>query len=121
MDKILLLEQQEVRPRAPIPKDAMGVASLENKAPGKGTPEGSVGWGPTHYISFLAEAQCDGVLSQGWAGSSPGQGQLGRCDDTATSTHRPYCSVYSDLLQAPPRRDWGPWRAILWVNGYMII
>lgn len=65
MDKILLLEQQEVRPRASIPKDEMGVASLENKAPGKGTPEGSVGWGPTHYISFLAEAQCDGVPDKG--------------------------------------------------------
>lgn len=34
-DTIPLLEQQEVRPRAPIPKDEMGAASLEKKA-GKG-------------------------------------------------------------------------------------
>lgn len=31
-DTIPLLEQQEVRPRAPIPKDEMGAASLEKKS-----------------------------------------------------------------------------------------
>lgn len=59
------------------------------------------------------------VLSQGWASSSPGQGQLGH---TGTSTHRPYCSVYSDLpAPGPSKKRLGYLEGHSLGHGYMII
>lgn len=44
---------------APIPKDGTGAAS-----PGPDMPDWSIGRGSRHYISFLVEAQYDGILDK---------------------------------------------------------
>lgn len=94
--------------------------------------EGSTGRGPRHYISLLVDGMGDGIPDKdprsGLGQQQPRPGKvsvaLQRSDTAAhggTSTHRPYCSVYSGLLQAPLQGETGIWRAILWVNGYVII
>lgn len=70
---------------------------LGKKASGKGIPDNSIGWGPTPYISFPVEDQRDGVPDK----DPQSRSALAVAADTGTSTHRPYCSVYSDLLQPP--------------------
>ena len=51
-----------------------------------------------------------GSLLGGGAGSSLGLGRSARPrhrSDVSISTHRPYCSVYSDPPQTPPLEDLG--------------
>lgn len=90
-------------PTAPIPKAETGEAGLE-KALHK-DPEAE-----TLTLHSSLDGSQKRLLSQGGAGSSPGLGRSAwahQRSDIGTSTHRPYCSVYSGLLQAPLQEEAG--------------
>lgn len=64
------------------------------------------------------------VLSQGWASSSPASRSARALQTTPTdiSTHRPYCSVYSDLpAPGPSKKRRGYLEGHSLGHGYMII
>lgn len=70
----------------------------------KGAPLGSNGESPNHSTGLLAEAECAGVSEEGPSFVCGGRSAwpLQR-SDVSTSTHRPYCSVYSDSPRLSPR------------------
>lgn len=70
-------------------------------------------------LSALGSQETVPPLWQGWE-----QGRSARPlhrSKVSTSTHRPYCCVYSDLPQATLLQGLGFLGSTLWVNGYLMI